>query len=55
VEKNATVLAELKRLGFEIMLEPKSANLLIGRLPVAGLAALAELAAVRYIAPSQSR
>jgi Ca-activated chloride channel family protein len=54
-EKNAAVLAELKRLGFEIMLEPRSANLLIGRLPVTGLAALAELATVRYIAPSQAR
>ena len=54
-EKNAAVLAELKRLGFEVMLEPRSANLLIGRLPVTSLAALAELATVRYIAPSQSR
>jgi len=54
-QKNAAVLAELKRLGFEVMLEPGSASLLIGRLPLANLAALAELAAVRYIAPSPAR
>ncbi|MBZ5496658.1 MAG: VIT and VWA domain-containing protein [Acidobacteriia bacterium] len=52
-EKNTAVLAELKRLGFEVVLEPKSAMMLIGRLPIGNLEALAKLDAVRYIAPSE--
>jgi hypothetical protein len=44
-------IALLKQLGFEIVLEPKTAKMLIGRLPVAKLAALAELAFVRYVSP----
>jgi Ca-activated chloride channel homolog len=50
-DTNATVLTELKRLGFEVMLGPKSGNLLIGRLPVGNLSALVDLAAVRYVSP----
>jgi Ca-activated chloride channel family protein len=44
-------LAQLKRLGFEVILKPKSGKLLIGRLPIGRLSTLAELKAVRYIAP----
>lgn len=44
-------LAQLEKLGFEVVLNPKSAKLVIGRLPIEKLAALAELKAVRYIAP----
>ena len=50
-EKTPEVLARLKELGFEVVLEPKTAKLLIGRLPVDKLAALAELKEVRYVAP----
>jgi Ca-activated chloride channel family protein len=44
-------LEKLKQLGFEIVLQPKTAKMLIGRLPVANLEALLKLAFVRYIAP----
>jgi hypothetical protein len=50
-EKTPEVLAQLKQLGFELLLDPKSAKLVIGRLPVEKLAALAELKAVRYVSP----
>ena len=43
------VVAELKLLGFEVVLEPKTAKLLIGRLPIASLEKAAGVAAVRYI------
>jgi Ca-activated chloride channel family protein len=44
-------LAELKKLGFEIVLQPKTGKVLIGRVPIEKLAALAELKSVRYLAP----
>lgn len=44
-------LAQLEKLGFEMMLKPKSGKLVIGRLPIDKLAALTELKAVRYIVP----
>ncbi len=44
-------LAQLEKLGFELVLKPKSGNLVIGRLPIEKLAALAGLKPVRYIAP----
>ena len=50
-EKSAETLAKLKELGFEIVLDPKTAKLVIGRLPIEKLAALAELKSVRYVAP----
>ena len=50
-EKSKETLAKLKELGFEVMLDPKSAKLVIGRLPIEKLAALAELKSVRYVAP----
>jgi hypothetical protein len=50
-EKTPEVLAQLKQLGFEVVLDPQSAKLVIGRLPVEKLAALAGLGAVRYVAP----
>jgi Ca-activated chloride channel family protein len=49
--KSAAVLDELKRLGFEVVSNPATPDLLIGRIEVEKLAALAELASVRYIAP----
>ncbi|MGH9930882.1 MAG: VIT domain-containing protein [Pyrinomonadaceae bacterium] len=50
-EKSAETLAKLKELGFEVMLDPKSAKLIIGRLSIEKLEALSELKFVRYAAP----
>ncbi|HKP84961.1 MAG TPA: VIT and VWA domain-containing protein [Blastocatellia bacterium] len=50
-DKSPETLAKLKQLGFEVVLDPKTAKIVIGRVPIERLAAMAELAAVRYIAP----
>jgi TonB family protein len=50
-DKSAETLEQLKKLGFEAILDPQSSKLIIGRLPIERLEALAELPAVRYIAP----
>ncbi|MEK6335427.1 MAG: VIT and VWA domain-containing protein [Acidobacteriota bacterium] len=52
-EKSDETLAKLKELGFEVVLDPKSAKMIIGRLPIEKLAALAELKSVRYVAPQK--
>ena len=51
-EKTPEVLAQLKRLGLEVLLEAPNDKLVIGRLPVEKLAALAELRFVSYAAPN---
>ncbi|HEV2912576.1 MAG TPA: VIT domain-containing protein [Pyrinomonadaceae bacterium] len=51
VDKTPEAIAELKKLGFEVVLDPTTSKLLIGRLPLEKLAALAELKTVRYVAP----
>jgi len=53
-DTSAESLGQLKKLGFELLLQPKTSKLVIGRLPIEKLAALAELKAVRYIAPQLS-
>ena len=53
-DKSDEILAELKKLGFEVVLDPKTAKLVIGRLPIEKLAALADLKSVRYVAPQLS-
>jgi Ca-activated chloride channel family protein len=50
-DKSPETIAELKKLGFEVVLDPTTSKLLIGRLSIEKLAALANLKAVRYIAP----
>jgi Ca-activated chloride channel family protein len=50
-EKSDETIAALKALGFEVVLDPKSAKMVIGRLPIEKLAALADLKTVRYVAP----
>jgi Ca-activated chloride channel family protein len=50
-DKSEETLAKLKELGFEVVLDPKSAKLLIGRLSIEKLEALAELKFVRYVSP----
>ena len=54
IDKSAETLAKLKELGFEIVLDPKAAKLVIGRLPIESLEKLAELKFIRYIAPQIS-
>jgi len=54
-DKSAESLAALKALGFEVVLDPKTAKLVIGRLPIEKLEALAELKSVRYVAPQTLR
>src|SRR5262249_20003220 len=48
-DKSAATIEQLKKLGFEVILDPQSSKVIIGRLPVEKLAALAELSAVKYI------
>jgi Ca-activated chloride channel family protein len=50
-DKSDETIAALKALGFEVVLDPRSAKLVIGRLPIEKLAALADLKSVRYVAP----
>src|SRR5215813_7738448 len=50
-DKSAETIEQLKKLGFETLLDPQSSKLIIGGLPVEKLAALVELPGVRYIAP----
>jgi Ca-activated chloride channel family protein len=50
-DKSDAVMAELKQLGFEVVLDPKTAKLVIGRLPIENLEKLAALKSVRYVAP----
>ncbi|MFN2531119.1 MAG: VIT and VWA domain-containing protein [Pyrinomonadaceae bacterium] len=51
VEKSDDVLAKLKELGFEVVVDPKTSKLVIGRLPIEKLEALSTLNFVRYVAP----
>ncbi len=48
---SAETLAELKKLGFEVITEAKGAKLVVGRISVDKLDELAKLSAVVYIAP----
>ena len=50
-DKSDQTIAALKALGFEVVLDPKTAKMVIGRLPIEKLAALAELKSVRYVGP----
>jgi len=50
-DKSPEAMAKLKELGFEVVLDPKTSKLVIGRLPIEKLGALSELKFVRYVAP----
>jgi Ca-activated chloride channel family protein len=50
-DKSPETIAQLKKLGFEVVLDPTTSKMLIGRITIEKLAALAELKSVRYIAP----
>jgi hypothetical protein len=54
-DKSPETLAQLKELGFEVVLDPKTAKMIIGRVSIEQLAALAELKPVRYIAPMTNK
>jgi len=54
-DKSPEASAELKQLGFEVILDPKTSKLVIGRLPIENLKKLAELKSVRYVAPQMAR
>jgi len=49
--KSPEVMAQLKRLGFEVVLDPQTSNLVIGRIAIEKLEALVRLGVVRYVAP----
>ena len=53
-DKSGAIIEQLKQLGFEVVLDPKTARMIIGRVPIEKLAALAELEFVRYVAPRLS-
>jgi Ca-activated chloride channel homolog len=53
-DKSEATIAKLKELGFEVVLDPTTSKMIIGRLPIEKLAALAELKSVRYVAPQTS-
>jgi hypothetical protein len=53
-DKSPAVIERLRKLGFEVVLDPQSARLVIGRLPVEKLEALTEIKEVRYVAPQTS-
>jgi Ca-activated chloride channel family protein len=50
-DKSEATIAKLKELGFEVVLDPTTAKMIIGRLPIEKLAALAEIKSIRYVAP----
>jgi hypothetical protein len=50
-DKSEETMAKLKEMGFEIVVDPKTAKMVIGRLPIEKLAALTDLKFVRYVAP----
>ncbi len=50
-DKSPATLEQLKKLGFEVIHNPQSSKVLIGRAPIEKLAAIAELKFVRHIAP----
>jgi Ca-activated chloride channel homolog len=54
-EKSDEVMAKLKELGFEVVLNAKTSKLIIGRIPVEKLQALAELKFVTYVSPQLSK
>jgi Ca-activated chloride channel family protein len=55
VDKTPEALAELQKLGFEVVLNPTTSKLVIGRIAIEKLPALAELKSVRYVAPQMKR
>ncbi len=53
-DKSPEAIEKLKQLGFEVVLDPKTSKLLIGRISIEKLTALAELSEVSYVAPQMT-
>ena len=51
---NEETIQSLRRLGVELLVQPKMSQLVIGRIPISKLKDLAQLKAVRYVAPLSS-
>ncbi len=54
-DKSPASLATLKELGFEVVLDAKSSSLIIGRIAVDKLEALARLSFVKYVSPQVTK
>lgn len=54
-DKSPQIIEQLKQLGFEVIAEPKSARLVIGRIAIDKLEALAALEVVTYLSPLVGR
>ena len=54
-DKSELNMARLKELGFEVTIDPKTSKMVIGRMSVEKLAALAELEFVRYVMPTKGK
>ena len=54
-DKSELTKAKLKELGFEVVVDHASSNLMIGRIPIDKLALLADLGFVRYVSPQISK
>lgn len=52
--KTPEIMEELKKLGFEVVLNPESMTMVVGRLPLDKLETLAQLKSVLYVAPQVS-
>lgn len=52
-EKTEQALTRLKELGFDVVLDAKNSKVIIGRLPVEKLEALAKLEVVKYVSPQR--
>jgi hypothetical protein len=50
-DKSPEIFEQLKQLGFELTLDPKTTKMVAGRIAIERLAALAELKQVHYITP----
>jgi hypothetical protein len=50
-DKSEATMLKLAELGFQVVLDPKSAKFVIGRLPVDKLPALVDFKSIRYVGP----
>ena len=49
-DTSAETMKQLQQLGFEVVLKPQSGKVLVGRIAVEKLTALAQLSAVKFVA-----
>ncbi len=55
IDKSPEALAELKQLGFEVVLDPRTSKLVIGRMAIENLHKLSETKFVRYVLPQTAK